>query len=121
MAIFLNLKEKQYQALFKVLSFLKKTYPSLEDPKRILGHEHIASSRGKKDPGLLFDWERLFKEVYPLEKIPERKPVLKIKQQEGLYFLKKRKWSDERARRVSLVLEKSWPFFFKKLYLYLFG
>ena len=118
---FFEFKEGQYEALFEVLKFLKKTYPALENPKRILGHEQIASFRGKKDPGLLFDWESLFKTLYPLEPVPERKASFKKEQVEALKFLKKRTWSDERAKRVSLVLEKNWPFFFKKLYLYLFS
>ena len=55
--------ERQYQSLFKALLHLQKLYPLLKDPRRILGHEHIAGFRGKADPGALFDWKRFFGEV----------------------------------------------------------
>jgi len=55
---------EQYESLFQVLNDLKTKYPSLKNPARILGHEQVAGFRGKKDPGGLFDWENLFKNVY---------------------------------------------------------
>ena len=56
--------DKQYQSLFEVLTHLKTQYPQLKNPDRLLGHEHIAGFRGKKDPGYLFDWSYLFQNVY---------------------------------------------------------
>ena len=46
--------KKQYRSLKAILSRLKKHYPALKNPERILGHEHIAGHRGKVDPRTLF-------------------------------------------------------------------
>ena len=118
-------KENQYKSLFFTLDHLKKIYPALQNPDRILGHEQIAASRGKKDPGYLFDWEKLFKNVYPecladevklknwLEK---RQSVFKKKQYSSLSFLSQMKgWDDKKARQISLIMEKAYPFWLKKL------
>ena len=50
--------EAQYESLQKLTQELQKRFPQLKHAERILGHEHIASSRGKSDPGLKFDWSR---------------------------------------------------------------
>ncbi|MCO6430688.1 MAG: N-acetylmuramoyl-L-alanine amidase [Deltaproteobacteria bacterium] len=68
--------DKQYEALTKVMHLLKKQYPSLQDPKRVIGHEQIAGFRGKVDPGWLFEWSRFYSSVYPQHPVPERAPAL---------------------------------------------
>ena len=65
--------KEQYQSLFEVLTHLKAQYPQLNSPDRLLGHEHIAGFRGKKDPGYLFDWFYLFKNVYGDRRSKEEK------------------------------------------------
>lgn len=67
----------QMQALFDLLRSLRKTYPALNDPNRIIGHEQIAGFRGKCDPGRLFDWQKLFSEVYPGLTAPQRGAALR--------------------------------------------
>jgi len=67
--------DAQYAALAGCLKHLKGVYPALEDPGRILGHEHVAGWRGKADPGRLFDWHRLFTMTYPDQAPPKRDPV----------------------------------------------
>lgn len=67
--------DEQYQAVSGALTHLRELYPALSDPARIVGHEQIAGWRGKADPGALFDWQRLFREVYPDDPPPERNPV----------------------------------------------
>jgi N-acetyl-anhydromuramyl-L-alanine amidase AmpD len=71
----LRFSEAQYAALATCLRHLKALYPALRDPARILGHEHVAGWRGKADPGLLFDWQRLFLDVYPGQPAPDRAAV----------------------------------------------
>ena len=75
--------KEQYEALQALLKELKTHYPALKDPNRVLGHEHIASHRGKVDPGHGFDWPLFFKMNYPEVKAPVRKPLLprKLKEQ----------------------------------------
>lgn len=65
----------QYSALCQVLVHLKQIYPALQDPERILGHEHVAAWRGKADPGRCFDWHRVFSTVYPGQPVPARPAV----------------------------------------------
>lgn len=67
--------EAQYSALFGLLERLKALYPALARPEAIVGHEHIAGFRGKSDPGLRFEWDRLFAVCYPNKGSPIRKPV----------------------------------------------
>jgi N-acetylmuramoyl-L-alanine amidase len=59
--------EQQYASLAAALRHFKTRHPALENPARILGHEDVAGFRGKADPGLLFDWPRLEREVYGTE------------------------------------------------------
>ncbi|MBW3670112.1 MAG: N-acetylmuramoyl-L-alanine amidase [Acidobacteria bacterium] len=66
---------EQYQALGLALRHLRGLYPALDDPARIVGHEQIAGWRGKVDPGALFDWQRLFEDVYPDREAPDRTPA----------------------------------------------
>ena len=69
--------QKQYQALHLLLKKLKSIYLALQNPHRILGHEHIAGHRGKIDPGHRFDWQRFFKMNYPpTARVPVRRPAL---------------------------------------------
>ena len=113
--------EEQYHSLFEVLAHLKEIYPNLKNSDRILGHEHIAGFRGKKDPGRLFDWKRLFKEVYKdLKKtLPS---VLTRKQSESLNFMKKSiKWNDQKSKRISSFMELTpLPFWIKKYFFIFF-
>lgn len=51
----------QYEQLLDVLQALFTAYPGLS-PKRLAGHEHIASGR-KTDPGPAFDWRLLRHEL----------------------------------------------------------
>jgi N-acetyl-anhydromuramyl-L-alanine amidase AmpD len=55
---------EQYQALTDLILQMQTSFPPLQDPSRIVGHEHIAGWRGKADPGLKFDWDRLFKSLH---------------------------------------------------------
>lgn len=50
--------DKQYAVLIELTKALMKEYPAIT-AQRIIGHEHIAPSR-KTDPGMAFDWQRLF-------------------------------------------------------------
>jgi len=65
--------DKQYTSLQMVVETLKKHYPSLRNPERVLGHEDISGFRGKVDPGLLFDWKRFWLNCYPDSKHLTRK------------------------------------------------
>ncbi|WP_257253161.1 MULTISPECIES: N-acetylmuramoyl-L-alanine amidase [unclassified Endozoicomonas] len=67
--------DAQYSALKDVIRLLQEHYPSLGDPQRIIGHEHIAGFRGKADPGCHFDWDRLFTESFPDQPRPVRESV----------------------------------------------
>ena len=67
--------EAQYAALFKTIERLKGSYPALAKPESIVGHEQIAGFRGKCDPGILFEWERLFSVCYPNGGMPARSPL----------------------------------------------
>jgi len=49
----------QYQALVELLETLIKQYPILGKSGRIVGHEHIAGFRGKCDPGVQFEWDKI--------------------------------------------------------------
>ena len=66
--------EAQNQALQELMSNLKKRFPILEDPFRIVGHEQIAGHRGKADPGVKFDWSRFYNMNYKNQGVPQRKP-----------------------------------------------
>ena len=113
--------ESQYESLFKALSHLKSVYPALQNPDRIVGHEHIAGFRGKKDPGHLFDWPRLFKSVYLESMGVKRSSVLTKKQSQSLFFLRaSKKWKDQKAKKISLLMEKAFPpFWLKRIFFYL--
>lgn len=67
--------EAQYASLFGVIERLKSLYPALARPEVIVGHEQISGFRGKSDPGLCFEWERLFAVCYPNLGAPRRAPV----------------------------------------------
>lgn len=55
--------EVQYQSLIKLLTALCEVYPI----EAITGHEDIAPSR-KTDPGHFFDWRRLKRLGFPVER-----------------------------------------------------
>jgi N-acetyl-anhydromuramyl-L-alanine amidase AmpD len=65
----------QYRALRKIVRHLRRRYPALRDPERVLGHEHVASFRGKVDPGHCFDWPRFYRLTYPEDPPPRRPPA----------------------------------------------
>lgn len=67
--------DEQYVALIACLQHLKSVFPALQDPRRLLGHEHIAGWRGKVDPGACFDWRRVFQEAYPGRSAPMRPAI----------------------------------------------
>lgn len=54
----------QYKSLFFVVKQLQKNNPQLKQFRRVLGHEHIAWCRGKADPGIYFDWDKLFQNCF---------------------------------------------------------
>jgi len=111
----------QYDRLFQVLNHLKGIYPKLQNPKRILGHEHIAGFRNKSDPGYLFDWNLLFQKVYHTNKPAYIKPLLNSKQYHALSFVKslidpavtQKSLQNHIFKSISLILETKWPFWFK--------
>ncbi len=72
---------QQYHSLKVLMEKLKKYYAALENPERILGHEHIAGHRGKIDPGHCFNWPLFFQMNYS-GKAPLRKAVLPDKQRQ---------------------------------------
>lgn len=51
--------EPQMQRLIRLLREIYGRHPI--DPANVVGHEHVAPGR-KRDPGELFDWERLAQE-----------------------------------------------------------
>ena len=55
--------EAQYAALIELLRRLASRFSALNQPGRIVGHEHIAGFRGKCDPGRRFDWPRTLGEL----------------------------------------------------------
>lgn len=67
---------KQTVALKKLINHLQDKFPALKDPRRILGHEHIAGFRGKVDPGICFDWADVFRSCYPQHPAPALQPAL---------------------------------------------
>jgi N-acetylmuramoyl-L-alanine amidase len=72
---------EQYDSLAEILLHLGLRFPVLADPERIIGHEHIAGFRGKVDPGLEFDWNRVFKSVFGNGEFPPRLTV--VTQEQG--------------------------------------
>ena len=108
--------EPQKQTLFKALKHLQTMYPTLKNPHRILGHEHIAGFRGKADPGYFFDWNEFFKENFSTQKPPQRNSLYsKTKQQTLSRILKNPTHLEDRiAKKISIILENSFPFWIKK-------
>jgi len=67
--------ERQYAALFRTIESLKRLYPALNNPDSIVGHEQVAGFRGKSDPGICFEWSRLFALCYPGQGAPLRQAL----------------------------------------------
>ncbi|MDE0151159.1 MAG: N-acetylmuramoyl-L-alanine amidase [Bdellovibrionales bacterium] len=104
-----NYTEEQYSSLAQLILHLQKIYPPLQSPERILGHEHIAGFRGKVDPGTQFNWDKLFKQIYPSHTPPERKPVLPLYLKERFKDLTEQ--LDEREKKwdtLNTLLEKQY-------------
>lgn len=102
--------EKQYQSLNKVVTRFKEHYLSLQNPHRVIGHEHISGFRGKADPGVLFDWPRFYQENYPELAPPIRQAVCPKALQESLMQMKEHEPQSAEAksefwRSVSLLTE----------------
>ena len=102
--------EAQYQSLRQVVARLKAHYPDLQNPDRVMGHEHVSGFRGKADPGLLFDWSRFYRENYPDSPAPVRQAVCPVPLQESLMHLKASEPESPEAKRqfwrsVSLLTE----------------
>ena len=79
---------EQYCSLALVISRLQELDPSLNNPHRILGHEHIAGFRGKADLGLCFNWCRLFNSLFVTENKPKRHGVCSKELQDFLECFK---------------------------------
>lgn len=58
---FHHYSDEQYDALIKLCNVLTKKWPTI-DPRCITGHENVSPGR-KNDPGIYFDWRRLFKGI----------------------------------------------------------
>ena len=69
--------EEQYISLNGLILELQKRFLALGIAENILGHEHIAGFRGKVDPGLQFNWNRIWKKNYPNQDPPVREPKLR--------------------------------------------
>ena len=111
--------EAQYASLFQLILRLKAVYPALQKPERIVGHEHIAGFRGKKDPGRLFDWPRLFKNVYNIQGAPAPLRQAVLRQNPAGFLKNPNRWNDKRAKRISLIMESRAPFWLKKILMFL--
>jgi N-acetyl-anhydromuramyl-L-alanine amidase AmpD len=64
--------DEQYRALKITTEYLRAKFPSLDDPKRVVGHEQIAGWRGKIDPGLHFDWQKYYSSCFENQAHPFR-------------------------------------------------
>lgn len=106
-------REEQYETLFKTVKHLQNIYPNLKKPYRILGHEHIAGFRGKVDPGRFFDWKRLYKNIYKKDNFHLSSKMTE-QQVKSLGFCRRIKDDDALSQKVSLILEKPFPFWIKK-------
>lgn len=53
---------EQYNTLIVLCIELMREFPSI-DPRCIVGHENVSPSR-KVDPGIYFNWHRLFQGIY---------------------------------------------------------
>ena len=92
--------EEQYSALVAVIKRLQEHYPSLKNPERILGHEHIAGFRGKADPGLCFDWHRIFQSCFTTKDLPLRNAVCPDELQASLIRFKGQEPEDRENRSL---------------------
>ena len=67
--------QAQYAALKDVTEHLRRQFPALDSPERIIGHEQIAGWRGKVDPGVHFDWGLYYDQNFEGLSHPERRPI----------------------------------------------
>lgn len=96
--------ERQYQSLISLLTHLKSLYPALASAERIIGHEQIAGFRGKSDPGILFDWPRIFSALYGSVEPPTRAARLPRGMAEALNALAKHAPVEAEARDIFFSL-----------------
>ena len=54
--------DAQYGSLARLLREIAAAHPDVL-PERVVGHEHVSPGR-KRDPGPLFDWERVWREAW---------------------------------------------------------
>ena len=90
--------EPQYHSLTWVVKKLQEHYPTLKNIDRVVGHEHIAGFRGKADPGLCFDWTRLYNDCFPGQRVPMLKSVCPVDLQNSLKNFQKLEPGDKTAR-----------------------
>lgn len=94
--------KQQYHSLNILLKKLKTLYKKLQNPNRILGHEHIAGHRGKIDPGHNFNWSLFFKNNYHVFN-GVRKAMLPIEQKK--IFLNK---SINLCKKINTPKDEDW-------------
>lgn len=109
--------KKQYKALQMILETLKTHYPALKNPKRVIGHEHIAGYRGKVDPGHCFNWKIFFEMSYSGMPAPVRSSVLpegkrkifskKVMNLKGTFHRESEEWTDEDWIQLNRQMEHS--------------
>ncbi len=69
--------ESQMTALSSLVGFLFEKYDELETPEQIISHELTSGFVGKTDPGIYFDWDKLYIDVFGEEvKLPYRNSVI---------------------------------------------
>ncbi len=104
--------KKQYRSLQMILEKLKVHYPALKNPKRVIGHEHIAGYRGKVDPGHCFNWPVFFEMSYSGAPLPLRPAVLpkekrKFFSRKAMNLRKTEEWTDEDWIQLNRQMEHS--------------
>ena len=97
--------KEQYHSLKILMEKLKRHYTVLENPERILGHEHIAGYRGKVDPGHCFDWPLFFKMNYS-GSTPLREAVLPEKQRQMFLDMSRGLMKKTGKRKKTAYIEK---------------
>lgn len=106
---------KQYDSLIFLINTLIKKFPALNSPDKILGHEEIAGFRGKIDPGYKFDWDHLYKNIFPGKTTLKKTPALPETFLPSLIELKEKSQMEKNSwSLLNSILEKSCELIFKK-------